>query len=334
MSAPTLLVGSCPGGAEAARAAGLWSDRRLVSTGASRRGGSRRGKGAPGCCASRQKGGVSARRRSRAGAEAERVVLEAQSAALVEHDESRARDGSSADATASARRLVQWLPPRIAGSQCGWASTSAAQASRAMPATGTAGALRRRLLVDHQRGQACHPPQVRDAGGEHQQHERPATAETEEAVPASERKRRGVRVRNGAAGTRRVAAHLQAAVLQRAELNAPASASVPPAISHSCVLQPRCAVDGRVDHRVADEREPSEGGPHERVAAEEGGDGRARARLAPSRRAANSRTAAGSMAPSSPRSSPARRRGRAPARARRAACPRSARRGAALCRVR
>ena len=182
---------------------------------------------------------IAARRSERARVPARnrrRRAVEAECAARVGHDESRARSCASGDAPVSARGLVQWGPPRIGGSQCGWASTSAAQASRAMPADGhRAPAAGARLLVDHQRGQARHPPQVRDAGGEHQQHQRPAAAEAEQAVLAAEREApREVRVRSGASrnapGWRHTSRQRSFSALN---WNAPASASVPPAISHS-----------------------------------------------------------------------------------------------------
>ena len=99
-------------------------------------------------------------------------------------------------------------------------------------------------------------------------------------MPASERQRPGksafvMAQKEGA----RVAAQLQAAVFQRAELERTGQRQRAAGDQPLVACQPWRAVDGRVDHRVADEREPPECGPHERVPGEEGREGRARAGL-------------------------------------------------------
>jgi hypothetical protein len=73
----------------------------------------------------------------------------------------------------------------------------------------------------------------------------------------------------------RMTADLQATVLQRAELEGTGQRERAAGYKPLVVLQPRRTVDGRVNHRVAGEREPPEARPNERVAAEEYRDGRA-----------------------------------------------------------
>jgi metal-dependent hydrolase (beta-lactamase superfamily II) len=124
------------------------------------------------------------------------------------------------------------------------------------------------FLVDDERGERGHPPQDRDADGEHHEHQRPAAAQTEEAVPETEVERTGrstaiVRDQVGA----RVAALREAGVLQLRELERPgdgenAADDEPPAL-----VQPRQSFDRTVDADVSEEGERAEGRPDERVPA-------------------------------------------------------------------
>src|SRR5439155_12411150 len=47
------------------------------------------------------------------------------------------------------------------------------------------------LLVEHEAPEYGHPPQVRHAGSEHDEHERPAASEAEHPVPPSQAERPG-----------------------------------------------------------------------------------------------------------------------------------------------
>ena len=112
------------------------------------------------------------------------------------------RDREQRERAAPLAQLVggyAW-PPNGCGSHPGWSRTSAPQAISTMPASGTA----RRpacggLLEDHQRRQRRHPPQPRDAGGEHHEHQRPAAAQAVEAVQAAEPERARLAARGSGA---------------------------------------------------------------------------------------------------------------------------------------